>query len=99
MPRGPTQKLRSRNTSKSSTTASGVIRALATYHQHGSLRISANRCWLLETDVSTIDSAPQTYTLADGGGMYLEIAPSGSRIWRMSYRQTNGRQNRLTFGT
>ncbi|MFA9273256.1 MAG: tyrosine-type recombinase/integrase [Candidatus Aquirickettsiella gammari] len=38
------------------------------------------------------------YTLPDGGGMYLEVAPSGSKIWRMSYRQENGKQNRLTFG-
>ena len=38
-------------------------------------------------------------TLADGSGMYLEITASGSKIWRMSYRQENGKQNRLTFGT
>jgi hypothetical protein len=37
--------------------------------------------------------------LADGGGMYLEILPSGSKIWRMAYRQENGKNNRLTFGT
>lgn len=39
------------------------------------------------------------YTMADGGNMYLEIAPSGKRTWRMSYRQSNGKNNRLTFGT
>jgi hypothetical protein len=27
------------------------------------------------------------YTLADGGGMYLEVTATGSKIWRMSYRQ------------
>lgn len=43
--------------------------------------------------------APKTYTLADGGGMYLEVAPSGSRTWRMAYRQPNGKNTRLTFGT
>ena len=30
--------------------------------------------------------------------MYLEISPIGTKIWRMSYRQENGKQNRLTFG-
>ena len=37
------------------------------------------------------------YTLADGGSMYLEVKPSGSKIWRMSYRQANGKTNRFTF--
>ncbi|MES2260999.1 MAG: integrase arm-type DNA-binding domain-containing protein [Pseudomonadota bacterium] len=40
----------------------------------------------------------KVYTLADGGGMYLEVAPSGSKIWRMGYRQPNGKNTRLTFG-
>ena len=26
------------------------------------------------------------YKLADGKGMYLEIAPSGSKYWRLKYR-------------
>jgi len=43
--------------------------------------------------------APKTYTLADGGGMYLEVSPTGVRTWRMAYRQPNGKNTRLTFGT
>lgn len=52
------------------------------------------------TDAKAKNAKPKnkTYTLADGGGMYLEIAPTGSKIWRMSYRQANGKTNRLTFG-
>lgn len=38
------------------------------------------------------------YKLFDGGGLYLEVAPNGSRIWRLKFRQSNGRENRLTFG-
>ena len=39
------------------------------------------------------------YQLADGEGMYLEIMPSGSKIWRMAYRQANRTTStRLTFG-
>ncbi len=30
--------------------------------------------------------------------MYLEVMPNGTKFWRMSYRQSNGKQNRLTFG-
>jgi hypothetical protein len=36
--------------------------------------------------------------MGDGDGMYLEIAPTGSKFWRMAYRQANGKSNRLTFG-
>jgi len=35
--------------------------------------------------------------LFDGGGLYLELMPSGSRKWRLKYR-VNGKENRLTFG-
>lgn len=52
------------------------------------------------TDIQVKNAKPKDkpYTLADGGGMYLEIAPTGSKIWRMSYRQPNGKNTRLTFG-
>lgn len=52
------------------------------------------------TDIQVKNAKPKDkpYTLADGGGMYLEVAPSGSKIWRMAYRQPNGKNTRLTFG-
>lgn len=53
---------------------------------------------LTDTQVRTAKPKEKSYTLPDGGGMYLEISPVGSKIWRMSYRQENGKQNRLTFG-
>lgn len=53
---------------------------------------------LTDTQVRNAKPKDKPYTLADGGGMYLEVAPSGSKIWRMSYRQPNGKNNRLTFG-
>lgn len=34
---------------------------------------------------------------SDGGGMYLEITPSGGRYWRMKYRYA-GKEKRLAFG-
>ncbi len=53
------------------------------------------------TDIQARTAKPKdkVYTLADGGGMYLEVAPSGSKTWRMSYRQPNGKNTRLTFGS
>lgn len=53
------------------------------------------------TDIQARNAKPKdkVYTLADGGGMYLEVAPSGSKTWRMSYRQPNGKNTRLTFGS
>ena len=36
--------------------------------------------------------------MSDGGEMYLELAPSGSKLWRMKYRKADGKENRLSFG-
>ena len=33
----------------------------------------------------------------DGGGLYLEVLPSGSRNWRLKYRHA-GKESRSTFG-
>jgi hypothetical protein len=53
---------------------------------------------LTDIQVRNAKPKPTTYTMADGGGMYLEVAPTGSKIWRMAYRQPNGKNTRLTFG-
>lgn len=53
---------------------------------------------LTDTKVKTAKPREKAYTLPDGGGMYLEVGPSGSKIWRMAYRQPNGKNTRLTFG-
>ena len=37
------------------------------------------------------------YKLADGGGLYLEVMPNGSKCWRMKYRYL-GKEKRLAFG-
>jgi integrase len=53
------------------------------------------------TDIQARNAKPKEkpYKLADGGGMYLEVMPSGSRTWRMNYVQASGKKNRLTFGS
>ncbi|MDB6366831.1 integrase arm-type DNA-binding domain-containing protein [Photorhabdus bodei] len=41
----------------------------------------------------------KAYKLADGGGLYLEITPRGSKYWRMKYRRpTDKKEDRLAFG-
>jgi len=37
------------------------------------------------------------YKLSDGGGLYLEIRPNGSRYWRLKYR-VHGKEKRLALG-
>jgi integrase len=37
------------------------------------------------------------YRLADGGGMYLEVMPTGARYWRLKYRVA-GKEKRLALG-
>jgi hypothetical protein len=37
------------------------------------------------------------YKLSDGGGMYLEIMPSGSKYWRLKYR-IHKKEKRLAIG-
>jgi integrase len=53
---------------------------------------------LTEMQVRNAKPRERPYRLFDGGGLYLEVAPSGSRIWRLKFRQPNGTENRLTFG-
>jgi hypothetical protein len=37
------------------------------------------------------------YKLSDGGGLYIEITPVGSELWRMGYTQANGKKTRLVL--
>ncbi|MFL9711872.1 tyrosine-type recombinase/integrase [Methylobacillus sp. Pita1] len=50
-------------------------------------------------DIAVRKAKPETksYKMADGGGMYLEVMPNGSKYWRLKYR-FNGKEKRLAFG-
>lgn len=37
--------------------------------------------------IETAKPKDKTYKIADGGGLYLEISPKGSKYWRMKYRR------------
>lgn len=51
------------------------------------------------TDVKVRNAKPtaKPIKLYDGGGLYLEVAPSGGRLWRLKYR-FNGKEKRLALG-
>ncbi|MBY0242620.1 MAG: integrase arm-type DNA-binding domain-containing protein [Burkholderiaceae bacterium] len=52
------------------------------------------------TDARIRNAKPRdkAYKMSDGEGMFIDVMPSGSRIWRMKFRQANGKENLLTFG-
>jgi integrase len=60
--------------------------------------MAQNTAQLTEMQVRNAKPRQKPYKLFDGGGLYLEVATSGSRIWRLKFRQLNGKENRLTFG-
>ncbi|WP_371765210.1 tyrosine-type recombinase/integrase [Massilia sp.] len=53
---------------------------------------------LTEMQVRNAKRKDKAYKLYDGGGLFLHILPTGSRIWRLKFRQFDGKENLLTFG-
>lgn len=53
---------------------------------------------LSDVAIRTAKPREKPYKLADGGGMYLEISPSGGKWWRLKYR-FDGKEKRLSLGT
>lgn len=53
---------------------------------------------LSATAVKTAKPKDKTIRMADGGGLYLEIRPTGSRYWRLKYRHA-GKEKLLAIGT
>ena len=51
------------------------------------------------TDITCKAAKPKEkpYKLADGGGLYLEVMPTGSKCWRVKYR-FNKKEKRLSLG-
>jgi integrase len=60
--------------------------------------MARNGAALTEMQVRNAKPRDKPYKLFDGGGLYLEVVSTGSRIWRLKFRQANGKENRLTFG-
>ncbi|MBF0131159.1 MAG: integrase arm-type DNA-binding domain-containing protein [Magnetococcales bacterium] len=51
------------------------------------------------TDTATKQAKPKEklFRLSDAGGLYLEVTPSGGKLWRLKYR-FGGKEKRLAFG-
>ena len=51
------------------------------------------------TDAAVRKAKPEAsrYKMADGGGMYLDVMPNGSKYWRLKYR-FEGKEKTLAFG-
>jgi integrase len=52
---------------------------------------------LTDTAVRNASPGKRPYKLFDGGGLHIVVNPSGSRLWRMKYRNA-GREKLLSFG-
>ncbi len=52
---------------------------------------------LSDTTVRQAKPRDKIYRLTDSGGLYLEVAPNGSRYWRFKYR-FEGKEKRLALG-
>ncbi len=52
---------------------------------------------LTATEIKAARPKEKAYKLSDGGGMYLEIFPNGTKSWRLKYR-IGGKEKRVVFG-
>lgn len=59
--------------------------------------MAANTGTLTAVAIRNARPSDKVQRLFDGGGLYLEVAPNGSRYWRMKYRYA-GKEKRLAFG-
>lgn len=52
------------------------------------------------SDLQVRNARPReaSYKLVDGGGLYIEISSSGSKLWKMKYQRPGGREGKLSFG-
>lgn len=53
---------------------------------------------LTDTAARTAKPEAKARKLFDGGGLYLEVAPSGGKWWRLKYRY-GGKERRVSLGT
>jgi hypothetical protein len=54
---------------------------------------------LTDSKIKAAKPAPRTFRLSDGGGLYLEITPSGTKTFRFRYyRPDDGKRGWMNFG-
>lgn len=52
---------------------------------------------LTDSTVRHAQAREKSYKMADSGGLYIQIVPSGGKHWKMKYR-FEGREKKLSFG-
>ena len=52
---------------------------------------------LTDRKIAAAKATDKPYPLADGGGLYVDIMPGGSKVWRYSYR-ADGKRTKATIG-
>lgn len=52
------------------------------------------------TDAQIKNAKPKAapFKLSDGGGLYLEVMPTGAKLWRLKFKRANGKESRLALG-
>lgn len=53
---------------------------------------------LTDAQLRRLKTEARAYRRADGGGLFIEVSPLGSKLWRLAYRY-NGKQKLLALGT
>ncbi|MFO1435505.1 MAG: tyrosine-type recombinase/integrase [Gammaproteobacteria bacterium] len=69
------------------------------FKPNGGMNMGTRRGFQKLTDAEIRKSKPREkpYKLFDGRGLYLEVCPSGSRLWRIKYR-IGGKEKRAALG-
>ena len=52
---------------------------------------------LTDTEIKRAKPAEKTYSLSDSGGLHLDIAPAGGKLWRWKYR-FEGKEKLMALG-
>ena len=52
---------------------------------------------LTDVKVRTAKPSPKPYKLRDAQGLYIEVSPSGGKLWRLKYRLA-GKEKLLALG-
>lgn len=52
---------------------------------------------LSDTKLRNLKAQAKIYTVADGGGLFIEVQPGGTKSWRLRYR-LSGKQEKVSLG-
>jgi len=55
---------------------------------------------MTETRLQRLSPKARPYQAADGGGLYIEVHPTGKKVWRMQYRLggRGSKKEKVTLG-